>query len=287
MLTMNAVVSPAAVSAAPVATSAAVVTAEVVRTITPSPVVQPDRLQLQHSLDAVNALTQTFLDRFVDYFGTRYAVLRVPPHINYGNTGAIAELYVPGVGDVVVAAPKGGEAVYLTGGTLAKWKSLGGESSAIGFPLPQQGFLDVVGPFTRFEHGIIVRTDTGYVAVSAVTTYILFEGLRPRSLGAPTADTDYLPDGGTVDHFAKGAIYTGPKGSGVGGVLTGGYVAAYERLGGPGGWLGYPVGAPVLGTDGVTTTVRFQHGQLRWNPTTGFVAVRYDVWDAVRLDLWG
>ena len=64
--------------------------------------------------------------------------------------------------------------------------------------------------------------------------------------------------------------------------LFGAILAKYNALGGPAGWLGFPVTGETPAPDGVGRFVHFQHGSVYWTPQTGAYAIPGDMFAA-----WG
>ncbi len=98
--------------------------------------------------------------------------------------------------------------------------------------------------------------------------------VRHRSLGGdagrigpPLESERCLPDGGCVRRFANGQIAWSPATGAR--VVEGAVLDAWERAGGPGSWLGYPVSDTACGLVRGGCAQQFQGGSVYWSPGTG------------------
>ena len=100
-----------------------------------------------------------------------------------------------------------------------------------------------------------------------VTSYYTQLGGSGSYLGSPT-DSPYPVAGGQAEDFTGGTVYWS-AGTGAHAV-RGAILAHYQALGGPGGFLGFPVTDETGTPDGIG---RFNHfandGSIYWTPSTG------------------
>lgn len=104
-----------------------------------------------------------------------------------------------------------------------------------------------------------------------------YEALGGQSgyLGYPVeAETCGQPAGTCVQHFQRGLIYYGPAGTWQ---IWGAIGAAYDSLGGAGGYLGYPTAAEQCGLPSGACVQKFQRGSMYYAPGVGTVPV----WGAI------
>ena len=85
---------------------------------------------------------------------------------------------------------------------------------------------------------------------------------------------------GKAQDFRGGTAYWSPETGAH--ALFGAILAKYNALGGPAGWLGFPVTGETAAPDGVGRFVHFQHGSVYWTPQTGAYAIPGDMFEA-----WG
>lgn len=153
-------------------------------------------------------------------------------------------------------------------------QALGGVAGRLGYPITDLLPLDDGrGKSQWFEGGMLwySRTTGAHSLWGPTLDRYTANGHAKGPLGYPTGEPTAIGDGrGTVATFERGSIYassaTGPAYMVLGDVL-----AAYERLGGPTGRLGYPIGElDPVGTPGGRIQ-RFEKGRLRFDPATHVV----------------
>ena len=161
---------------------------------------------------------------------------------------------------------------FKVGGAIGdKWKALGGPTSALGAPTTDElGTPDGVGRFNHFQNGSIYWTPkTGAHEVrGAIVGKWAAMGWEKSSLGYPTTDESGTPDGvGRYNHFQNGSIYWTPQ---LGAFEVEGVIhAKWAESGWEKGPLGYPTSDEFQ--DGAFRRSNFQHGYIRWSPSTGAV----------------
>jgi hypothetical protein len=197
----------------------------------------------------------------------------------------------PGVA-TVLAAPK----VFLfSNGIYMKWTSLANSSDAGGHPVwsalgpPQEDSFATVegGQALRFQGGVIVvrATQNAFVVYGAINTrYAQIGNLSDPNhqpfLGLPVSDEQpALAARGRVSHFDGGDIYWDLNigAHGVHGAIRQHWI----DLGGPGGFLGFPVTDETGTPDGIGRFNRFENGMIYWTPATA----AHEVHGAI-LDRW-
>lgn len=87
-----------------------------------------------------------------------------------------------------------------------------------------------------------------------------------RALGAPSG-SERIVAGGRVRHYANGSIYWSERTGAH--IARGEILAAYLKLRGPGGALGFPISDEVAGASPRTRLSRFEQGAIYWSATTG------------------
>jgi uncharacterized protein with LGFP repeats len=159
--------------------------------------------------------------------------------------------------------------IHRLSGTIASsYAALGGPSGVLGFPLAAA----VTGPTSDvsqlFQKGTMYSSPTQgaeYVLAALNDEYLKVGGVAGR-FGEPIENTTTYPDGGQGQHFRNGWLYwsaaTGLDD--VAGVIG----QAYEKLGGPGGLLGYPIAGETAEPNGGARQA-FQNGTLYSSPTLG------------------
>ncbi|WP_341272921.1 hypothetical protein [Blastococcus saxobsidens] len=178
----------------------------------------------------------------------------------------------------------GATPLFVPGDYRDVWARTGWENGPLGYPaggaacqpVYQSGWCG-----QTFEHGVVLRTDTGVHPVWGAA-YDLWKahGFQNGGLGWPTSRTFCgLRDGGCGTHFEGGSVYTSPA-SGTH-VLAPDVVDAWGATGWESGPLGYPVGEEVceLVDDGCLQ--RFQRGNVYVSPTGAFAV------SGAILDRWG
>jgi hypothetical protein len=166
-------------------------------------------------------------------------------------------------GGVIYWSPETG-AYEVHGSILEKWKQLGWERSALGYPTTDEaGTPDGKGRFNHFQHGGIYYTgETGAYEVRG-EIYKKWKqlGWERSALGYPTTDEAGTPDGrGRFNHFQGGSIYyTGETGAHE---IHGDIWKKWSEIGWEQSTLGYPVSDEL--TEGDSQVSYFQGGSIRW-----------------------
>ena len=78
---------------------------------------------------------------------------------------------------------------------------------------------------------------------------------------------EYAVEDGVRQDFRNGVAYWSPDTGAH--ALVGAINARYQHLGGPAGWLGFPVTGERATPDGVGRYVHFENGSIYWTPETG------------------
>lgn len=182
-------------------------------------------------------------------------------------------------GTIVWSAATG--AHLITGAIETAWLKYGGAKSYLGYPLAAASCVQAGdGSLCRqkFQRGSLYR-------VPGAGTYPVWGGINAtyESLGGMKGYLGYpkaaekcgQPAAGhCVQHFQRGLIYYGPGGTWQ---IWGAIGAAYDSLGGPGSYLGYPTGAEKCGLAGGACRQAFQRGSVYFTPGAG----TYPVWGAI------
>ena len=166
------------------------------------------------------------------------------------------------------------------GAIRARYAALRWEVSPLGYPTSdEQATSDGRGRVSRFQHGSIVWSP----AHGAVEVYGDIHR-RWRALGAersvvghPVRGEAPAPGGGRVSVFERGVVlWAGRTGAHA---VLGAILGRYDALGGPGGFLGYPLtDEEPIGTGRVN---RFVGGHVYWSAATdahevhGAILARY------------
>lgn len=82
---------------------------------------------------------------------------------------------------------------------------------------------------------------------------------------------------GRRQDFRSGTAYWSPSTDAH--ALFGAINARYNALGGPSGWLGFPISGEAATRDGVGRYVHFQNGSIYWSPSTGAQEIPRDIFD--------
>ena len=144
----------------------------------------------------------------------------------------------------------------MYGEIYARYTQLNGTSGILGMPIGDtQPGLRPGTTRTRFENGCIYWSEaTGAHEVHGeMILHYCRLGEDGGFLGLPTSDEATAPGGGRLNEFQNGTIYwsarTGPR------EVHGEIRATYLSLGGPGGFLAYPLTdeTPVLNAQGNAT----------------------------------
>ena len=124
-----------------------------------------------------------------------------------------------------------------------------------------------VGEFQRYQHGVIaVHKEVDKNAFAVLGPIFPLAKWGPNStLGWPTGDsTEVKKDGKSVgwsSQFQSQSLYL-QAGKSAAITLTDPIRRKYEDLGGPAGWLGFPLGAKKATSDGRGSFVEFEHGVI-------------------------
>ncbi|MFI6041181.1 LGFP repeat-containing protein [Nocardia sp. NPDC051321] len=116
----------------------------------------------------------------------------------------------------------GGKAYALNGPILAKWRELGWERGALGYPtsnvyklstggfaIPLIGYFgDTPGLWSKFEHGVIYWTEGTGAHPVAGPIYDIWRkaGYESGAYGYPIGDDYRTPDGAVAQRFQRGII---------------------------------------------------------------------------------
>lgn len=159
----------------------------------------------------------------------------------------------------------------IHGSIREKWKSLGWETSFLGYPLTDELTApDGTGKYTHFQGGSIYWTPgTGAHEVhGAIRNKWAAMGWEKSYLGYPITDETKTPDTvGRFSHFEGGSIYWTPK--------TGAQAVhknirdKWKSTGWELGYLGYPINDTVVYMHPSSMVSRFQGGEIVWNSSSG------------------
>jgi uncharacterized protein with LGFP repeats len=213
-----------------------------------------------------------------------------------GSFGEMGPLGFP-AGDTVCGLPGDGcrqdfetGSVYWSPSTGARvtvdpvrdrWRALGGERSAAGYPTTDTvcGLRDN-GCFQFFQgRGVYWTTATGARLVyGAIYDRWAAQGWETGVLGYPTTDPVCgLRGGGCYQVFQGGSVYwtaaTGAQ------VVRGAIRDRWAARGWERGWLGYPTTSEFCGLRGGGCGEHFQGGSVYWTPGTGAHSVPHAVRD--------
>ncbi|MBJ7451114.1 MAG: hypothetical protein JHC71_03395 [Blastococcus sp.] len=171
----------------------------------------------------------------------------------------------------VYSSPAGGARTVLNGVIRAAWAAQRWEQGPLGYPASDQK-CGSTGCSQLFTGGAVYRTATGTHVVKGELYKAYAAANRERGpLGLPTGGAVCgLSRGGCFQQFSKGSVYWT---AGTGGQrVTGKILQAWGAQGWERGSLGYPTGAPVASSKGITQ--RFQGGTLVQAAGTGTVTRR-------------
>jgi uncharacterized protein with LGFP repeats len=193
---------------------------------------------------------RNFFGLFSDWFGSTQFLV----------TGTIRDWYWSHDGPAVLGAPVGNEltinggwvqhfqrgSIWASGaGTFATvnginseyWEN-GARDGVLGFPVGPERTING-GWQQQFERGVIYLSGAGsFATVNGVNNRYQQLGGRDGVLGFPVGPEVTL-SGGWTQQFERGVIYVSAAGSFA---TVNGINGAYQKLGGPGGALGYPTG---------------------------------------------
>ena len=149
-----------------------------------------------------------------------------------------------------------------------KYAALNGPKGVLGAPIAEAVSVTGLGQWQQFQRGNLFHLASG--AVTSLTGAFLATwkqlGGVASALAFPRRDPSTVP-GGSQQIFTLSALYTSPT-TGMH-MVNGALYAAYVRLGGPAGALGFPTNDPHAWNG--KTRVDFQHGSLVLDPATGTV----------------
>ena len=161
---------------------------------------------------------------------------------------------------------------YVAGTISTRYRALGAEKSALGYPATDQGKV-TNGIYNKFKNGAIYAKN-GRPAFSLsgaiLSKWNALGGVGGR-LKFPTANMLRTGDGrGYYDHFEGGSIYwSSPTGAHS---VTGGIRTRWRALGAERSYLGFPK------TDEFSTATgsrqNYQGGYITWNRSTGKIVDR-------------
>lgn len=151
---------------------------------------------------------------------------------------------------------------WTRNGFAAEHKRLGGAAGQLGFPLNME---HQVGNHIvqHFEYGTAYYTPrTGAYAVAGdIHDMYQYQGGPNSTIGLPTG-IESAVRGGTKQEFENATIYRTTDGTV--GVVKNGIRAYFDRLGGPNGKLGLPLGVEIVSGDRVIQ--HFENGNVYWSP---------------------
>lgn len=163
------------------------------------------------------------------------------------------------------------EAFEVHGAILRKWKSLGGITGLLGYPLSDEMTApDRKGRYSRFEKGVIYwHKDTGAHEVHGMIRHKWSSLSKSKGiLGYPLSDElDASDNEGKYSDFQHGSIYWHPD-TGAN-LVKGAIFRKWKRLKKENGFLGYPVTDELTTPDGRGRYNHFQRGSIYWHPDTG------------------
>ncbi|WP_052206727.1 glycoside hydrolase family 3 N-terminal domain-containing protein [Sinomonas humi] len=158
-------------------------------------------------------------------------------------------------------------AFEVNGGILSHYRSLGGPGGFLGFPLTDESGVPG-GRYNNFTGGSIYwspATNAREVHGAILGHYRALGG-PGGFLGFPLTDETGTP-GGRYNDFTGGSIYWSPA-SGAHEV-NGGILGHYRALGGPVGFLGFPLTDETGTPDGIGRYNNFTGGSVYWTAGTG------------------
>jgi uncharacterized protein with LGFP repeats len=162
------------------------------------------------------------------------------------------------------------DVVRVTGAIEGRYRTLGAERSALGYPTADEVCgLAGGGCVQHFQNGDVYWSPGN--GARAVSDPVLTEWgptPDPGRIGYPTGNLACgLRDSGCYQQFAGGMIYTS-AGTGTHTVL-GQIRKAWAAQGWERGPLGYPTANEVCGLAGGGCSQQFENGSIVWSPTTG------------------
>jgi glucose/arabinose dehydrogenase len=156
---------------------------------------------------------------------------------------------------------------YVAGSLHTRYRALGADKSALGYPTTDQGKV-TNGYYNKFKNGVIYvkNGQPAHNLSGAILARWTATGATTGRLHFPTSDIVRSTDGrGYYANFEGGSIYWSP-GTGAHSV-TGGIRTRWRALNAERGYLGYPTSDELAVSGG--TRSNFQHGYITWNRATG------------------
>ncbi|MGY1706296.1 hypothetical protein ACI79C_17160 [Geodermatophilus sp. SYSU D00697] len=195
------------------------------------------------------------------------------PTIDDGPTKAQDGAYADFAGGSIYWSPDTGAHV-VRGAILTRWRALGAEAGALGYPTGDDAATrGAAGFLTSFEGGTIYwsqSTGARVVRGPVLAKYVAAGG--PATLGFPSADDVAAAGGGRLLRLPHTVIAWSPSTGAH--VVRNGILARWQALGGEGGALGYPT-SDQTGTPGAAgSSTRFTGGTIYWSQATGERVVR-------------
>lgn len=247
---------------------------------------------------------RNFFVQFTSWFGSTRGLLRgaiaakydsiggPSSSLGYVTSGEVCGLTNGGCGQyfqngLIYWSPATGASV-LRGAILDKWRSVGFETGALGYPTTDEicGLANG-GCGQYFQGGMIYWSPATGAAVVSRTVLEAWRaaGSEAGRLGYPTSDElGGLPNGGSGQYFQGGMIYQTP-GTGAR-VLTEPVLSVWRASGFESGPLGYPTSNAQGGLVGGGSGQYFQGGMIYHSPATGAQVIRGATLTAWRGDGW-
>ncbi|BCW78026.1 polysaccharide deacetylase family protein [Arthrobacter sp. NicSoilC5] len=208
--------------------------------------------------------------------GGHYAELGGPAgFLGFPLTDETATPGIPGrynnfAGGTIYWSPATG--AHETHGSIGgHYAELGGPAGFLGFPLTDETATPgIPGRYNNFAGGTIYWSPaTGaHETHGSIGGHYAELGGPAGFLGFPLTDETGTPDGvGRFNHFAGGSIYWSPATGAH--EIHGSIGGHYAELGGPAGFLGFPLTDETGTPDGVGRFNHFAGGSIYWSPATG------------------
>jgi len=156
----------------------------------------------------------------------------------------------------------------VLGRTDQRYRSLGGPTGKLGFPVESTKQANGAGKVTNFNNGAIyVSPDTDPVEVlgEILEVYRSRGGPAGSGIGFPIRVAQNLANGSRTQDFENGLIARG-RGQRPW-VVRDPIAVRYRRADGPGGWWGYPTAHTAKVADGLVST--FSAASAYWSADTG------------------
>lgn len=139
---------------------------------------------------------------------------------------------------VIAVSDKTGQAYALTGALLARYESLGGAASILGYPASDA----TASGRQMFDGGALAGSPARIVSGAILQKWALL-GFESGSTGAPASEASavlsFTGISGTAQAFERGVILSSPRGSFA---VSGLILLKYSALGAGNGSLGVPIG---------------------------------------------